>query len=345
MINRRAALIAWNSTLPVPSSFSIRPTCPETFEYYICSSSSTPFSGCCADDPCDSPDNGVCSELAPAFVAGDIAGNTFPAQDCEDGGTFYACDQNGGEQFMGCCKSNACAAGSNGCPAADLVPMLVAANPANRAAFLSGVGFVSAGALGPTTLASLLSIPPELTSSSSSPTQTVVVPASTGTSSGTTTSNKWDGTAGTSIAGAIANGPSTTSSSSSATSSTSSPANFGTGLPGIVSNVSTGGSKGLSTGAQAGIIVGSLVVACMFLSLILFLVRRRKTDPQELGAMDDFEKDIPGRPQRPHSVVSMDGAVFKPLDKKGPEPKKTWRTAFKSRNLVAAAAVGARNSK
>jgi hypothetical protein len=246
---------------------------------------------------------------------------------------------------MGCCKSNACATGSNGCPSGDLVPMLVAANPANRAAFLSGVGFISAGPLDPTSLESLLSIPAQITSGSSSPTQTVLVPALTGAPSGTTSSNKGDGTAGTSLSGAVANGSGPTSSSGASSSSTSSAAQFGTGLPGIVSNASAGGPNRLSTGATAGIIVGSLVVACMFISLILFLARRRPMGTQRLGSSDNFEKGIPGRPPRPDSLVSMEEAVFKPLNKEGPAPKKTWRTAFKTRNLVAAAAIGARKGK
>jgi hypothetical protein len=89
--------------------------CPSGGDWYACTTG-TLFAGCCAVDPCSV----TCPtrDLYPVHFDPSVYG-TFPGMSCPSEFDFYAC--GGGDTFLGCCKSNACAQGVR-CPDGDLAP-------------------------------------------------------------------------------------------------------------------------------------------------------------------------------------------------------------------------------
>ncbi|RYP03882.1 hypothetical protein DL765_010374 [Monosporascus sp. GIB2] len=112
-------------------------SCPSGGSFYICSSSSTRFIGCCDEDPCNDDREGSCPEssLHPASFSStnylDI-----PAQSCAepyDNNTWWTCQQ-ARPPFMGCCLSNPC---NKGCSDDDLLPARLSDNTSEAASFIT----------------------------------------------------------------------------------------------------------------------------------------------------------------------------------------------------------------
>ncbi|KAI0016118.1 hypothetical protein F4780DRAFT_710347 [Xylariomycetidae sp. FL0641] len=150
-------------------------SCPDGGSFYVCrgaadnntnnsnnnnsnnSTQSSSFLGCCSVDPCTDAHGNACPEgqLHPAsFSAAAYA--DIPAQGCASAaaanesssssssavGKWYTCSAG---PFLGCCASNPC--GRAGvCPAADLVPARLAADPDAAAIFLTATASVAAPA-------------------------------------------------------------------------------------------------------------------------------------------------------------------------------------------------------
>lgn len=112
-------------------------SCPSGGNFYICSSNTTEFLGCCTTDPCTTATAGRCpaANLRPASFSADKY-DQMPRQDCDDARSikiWYTCKFNK-PPFMGCCNSNPCANGN--CPLADLVPAKLSGDSDFRQPFL-----------------------------------------------------------------------------------------------------------------------------------------------------------------------------------------------------------------
>jgi hypothetical protein len=142
---------AQEASVRVMSPPPISPSCQTGYSFYICASSPTPFVGCCSVDACAASQN-ICPPPNIGSASFNAAAyGTFPDQVCPDPtAKFYTCTfDSGAAPFIGCCKSNPCVSDA-ACPITDLVGMQLSPNPAAKQAFLSDVGFVSAGPLGGT---------------------------------------------------------------------------------------------------------------------------------------------------------------------------------------------------
>ncbi|KAF4456909.1 hypothetical protein FALBO_15310 [Fusarium albosuccineum] len=110
--------------------------CPEGGKFYICEDDSTPFIGCCANDPCGHND-GTCPDADLRITS--FNSSTYedlPTQDCDNSqgiDNWYVCASSS-PPFMGCCSQNAC--GRDGCPADRLVPAKLSTNDDLRQKFL-----------------------------------------------------------------------------------------------------------------------------------------------------------------------------------------------------------------
>jgi hypothetical protein len=120
--------------MPDPySTFGL--SCPSGGSFYICQNNTTEFIGCCTIDPCGDG-SGSCPQanLRNASFSADSYEGLKP-QDCvEETGLWYACKDNK-PPFLGCCASNPCP--SMTCPAEDLVPAKLSADPGLRDTFLT----------------------------------------------------------------------------------------------------------------------------------------------------------------------------------------------------------------
>lgn len=120
--------------MPDPySTFGL--SCPSGGSFYICQNKKVEFIGCCTINPCDD-DSGLCPQenLRNASFSADSYEGIEP-QDCvEETGLWYSCKFNN-PPFVGCCARNPCASGA--CPAGDLVPAKLSADPDLRNVFLT----------------------------------------------------------------------------------------------------------------------------------------------------------------------------------------------------------------
>ena len=117
------------------------PSCPMGGSWYACSTGAK-FVGCCRSDPCklDCP---VGNLMPTSFDAKAYA--TFPDLTCapNSGASFYTCTGTKPGPFMGCCRTNPCAAGQM-CTGTNLTQSYLTGIPANDDQFLRNTTLPSA---------------------------------------------------------------------------------------------------------------------------------------------------------------------------------------------------------
>jgi hypothetical protein len=166
------------------------PSCLDGGSWYVCNNTTASnFVGCCEGDhsPCLNQDGYtgcLVGNVRPASFNASFAGK-FQSQECEAGGTFYACPHTS-PPFLGCCTLDPCSFGS--CPL-DYLRAAALANGTQANDFLGIMSTTSSASASSSTSSSLTSSSTSLAATSSTLTSTSTSSASSNATASSVPSN------------------------------------------------------------------------------------------------------------------------------------------------------------